>query len=129
MESYIILLLFIEIVVMVGMTVHGAKKGFVRLFSTGISLLVSLAAVIFLSSTISSYQSGETDDFWFGILFLIILAVFYKIVHKILSSIGLIAKLPVLHGLDKVLGVILGFCEGFAILYFGEYFLRMYLLS
>ena len=42
--------------------------------------------------------------------------------------IHVLAELPVINIADSILGLILGFAEGFIILYFLEYILRHYLL-
>lgn len=114
---------------MIGMTIHGAHKGFAALFSKTVSLLTAVIVVVQLSGIVNNYRTGSGSDVLIGILMLVMLGVVYKIMHAILKSIRFIAGLPVLSGADKVLGVILGFCEGFLILYIAEYLLRMYLLQ
>lgn len=128
MTSYLILILVIDILILAGMTIHGIHKGFARLVSKMISLLVAVMVVILLSSALNGYRSGNTSNLLIGVLLLIILGVIYKIVHVILVSIRFLAGLPILAGLDKAMGAVTGFIEGFAILYLGEYLLRMYLL-
>ncbi len=128
MTPYIILILAADLLILIGMTVHGAHAGFAKLISKVISLLVSITVVILLSTIVNGYRKGDTSNFLIGIIFLIILGALYKLVHAALSSFRFLAGLPILTGVDKVLGIIAGFLEGFGILYIAEYLLRMYLL-
>lgn len=128
MTPYIVLILAADLLVLIGMTVHGAHTGFAKLISKVISLTVSIAVVVLLSTIVNGYRKGDTSNFLIGIVFLIILGTLYKLVHAVLSSFRFLAGLPILTGVDKVLGVIAGFLEGFGILYIAEYLLRMYLL-
>ena len=84
--------------------------------------------MILLSSIVNGYRSGGTSNLLVGVLMLAILGVVHKIIHAMLTSIRFLAGLPILAGVDKVFGTALGFLEGFAVLYIGEYLLRMYLL-
>ncbi len=122
------MILAADVLVLVGMTIHGAHTGFAKLISKVISLMVSIAVVILLSSLVNGYRKGDTSNFLIGVLFLIILGALYKLVHALLTSIRFLAGLPILAGVDKILGVVAGFLEGFAILYIAEYLLRVYLL-
>lgn len=128
MTPYIVLILAADVLILAGMTIHGAHLGFAGLISKVISLIASIAVVILLSSIVNGYRSGSTSNLLVGVLMLIILGVVYKIIHAILTSIRFLAGLPILAGVDKVFGTALGFLEGFAVLYIGEYLLRMYLL-
>lgn len=128
MTSYLVLILAADVLILIGMTIHGARQGFARLFSKVVSLIASIAVVILLSSVVNGYRSGDSSNFLLGIVFLVVLGAVYKIIHTLILSIRFLAGLPILAGVDHVLGVVIGFMEGFAILYIGEYLLRMYLL-
>ncbi len=128
MTPYIILILAADVLVLVGMTIHGIHAGFAKLISKVISLVVSIAVVVLLSSIVSGYRKGDTSNFLIGVVFLIILGALYKLIHAILSSIRFLAGLPILTGVDKILGAVTGFLGGFGILYIAEYLLRVYLL-
>ncbi len=128
MTPYIILILAADLLILIGMTVHGAHAGFAKLISKVISLLVSITVVVLLSTIVNGYRKGDTSNFLIGIVFLIVLGTLYKLVHAVLSSFRFLAGLPILTGVDKVLGIIAGFLGGFGILYIAEYLLRMYLL-
>lgn len=128
LTQYMILILLVDGAVLLGMTVHGWRRGFVCLISEAVSLFASVWAAVLLSGIAAGWQGGDTSDIWSGLLFLVILGILYKVLHRILSSIRFIARLPIFSWLDAILGVVTGFAEGFAILYALEYFLRMYLL-
>ena len=126
---YIILILAADVVVLAGMTVHGCRQGFAGTISRVISLIASIAVIMLVSSIVQGYQNGNTSNLIIGILLLIIMGAVYKLIHAVLTSIRFLAGLPILGGLDKILGIAAGFIEGFAILYAAEYLLRMYLLQ
>lgn len=128
MTPYIILILAVDAAVLIGMTVHGAGKGFAEAFSKGISFIAAVVVVVLLSSMVHGYRNGELSNLVIGGLLLVILGTVYKLVHVVLTSIRFLAELPVLKGIDKLLGAVMGFLEGFAILYITEYLLRLYLL-
>lgn len=128
MNVYIILIILTDILVMIGMTVHGAHKGFAHLLSRVISLIVAIIVVVQLSGIVNGYEQGSGSGILIGILMLILLGVVYKIIRIVLGSMKLFAKLPVLSGADKVFGAMLGFLEGFAVLYILEYIIRIYLI-
>lgn len=128
MESYLILIVLIDLAVMIGMTVHGWRKGFAALLTEAISLIVSVFVLVMITSVMGLWEAGDSSGAVFGVVMLILLGICYKLVKMILGSIRILSGLPVIHGVNKILGLVLGFCEGFAILYFLEYILRAYLL-
>lgn len=128
MTPYIILILAVDAAVLMVMTLQGAKRGFADTFSRVFSLIAAIAVVVLISSVIHGYRNGNLSNLIIGILLLIVLGAVYKLIHAVLTSIRFLAALPVLGIVDKVLGLVVGFLEGFALLYIAEYLLRMYLL-
>lgn len=128
MTPYIILILAVDAAVLIAMTLRGAKRGFAGTFSQVFSLAVAIVVVVLVSSVIHGYQNGDRSNLIIGILLLIVLGAVYKLIRAVLTSIRFLAALPILDIVDKALGLVIGFIEGFALLYIAEYLLRMYLL-
>ncbi len=128
MTPYIILILAVDAAVLIAMTLRGAKRGFAGTFSQVFSLAVAIVVVVLVSSVIHGYQNGDRSNLIIGILLLIVLGAVYKLIRAVLTSIRFLAALPILGIVDKALGLVIGFIEGFAMLYIAEYLLRMYLL-
>ena len=128
MDSYIILIVLIDLGVMISMTLHGWRKGLAGLLTEAIALIAAVAVVVMVSSVTGLWEAGDSSGAIFGVVLLIVLGLCYKLVKLILGSIRILSDLPVIHGLNRVLGLAAGFCEGFAILYFLEYLLRAYIL-
>ncbi len=128
MTPYIILILAVDAAVLIAMTLRGAKRGFAGTFSQVFSLAVAIVVVVLVSSVIHGYQNGDRSNLIIGILLLIVMGAVYKLIRAVLTSIRFLAALPILGIVDKALGVVIGFIEGFALLYIAEYLLRMYLL-
>lgn len=128
MTPYIILILAVDAAVLIAMTLRGAKRGFAGTFSQVFSLAVAIVVVVLVSSVIHGYQNGDRSNLIIGILLLIVLGAVYKLIRAVLASIRFLAALPILGIVDKALGLVIGFMEGFALLYIAEYLLRMYLL-
>ena len=65
-----------------------------------------------VAETINGYISHEYSKLLVGILCLIIAFIVHRIVDFILTSLKLLSKIPVLGGMNKMLGFLIGICEG-----------------
>lgn len=97
--------------------VRGYKKGMVKAIISLVSLVVLCVVAVLLAYGISSYNDGN----FFHVALMIILLIVLGLVHHLLSvvffSAKMVAKLPVVHSLDKVLGVLFGLFETILILW------------
>ena len=113
MNITLLLIIFIFILAMV----HGFKKGFTK----EISALVSWAVTLFVMSLIimlySSFRSSEGKNMIFTIIFLIVTGAIYAIIRFVFKPAKTIAKLPLFHFLDQLLGVVIGATEGLVIVW------------
>ncbi len=108
---------------------HGFRKGMVRELDGLLSLLAAIASLTLLAETISGVLEMKFSSMIIGFILLGIVTFLYKIFHLIFASIGLVAHLPVIRGLDKLLGAVVGIAKGIGILYLLEYLLTNYLLA
>jgi uncharacterized membrane protein required for colicin V production len=106
----------IVIIVLVWRVAAGFKKGMVGEIISLISMiiaLVSLAAILWGVGSYLDERVGEVIQMFFV---LVVIAIVYKITSVIFTSMKLIAKLPVIKGLDKLLGAVLGAVEAVIII-------------
>ena len=111
MENGINLLLVAVIILAVVTVTLGYKRGMVKAMISLISLVVLCVVGALLANGISSYNSGR----FFHVALVIILLGAIGFAHHMLSivffSAKLVAKLPVISSVDKLLGIVFGILE------------------
>ena len=105
------ILLIILGLIMIWRIVVGAKRGLVKeLFGLVnlifVSLVLTLAALIY-----RGYIMGSRIELLPLIIALVVLSIVYAIIKLVFSPAKLVAKLPLIKSVDKVLGVIIGAAE------------------
>ena len=95
--------------------VAGFKKGMVQEVVSLVALAIGVVSAVLLVSAVSSFADKEIGQVIKTILLIVIVCVANRLIHLFLNSIGLVAKLPVIKGFDKLLGAAVGFVEGLAI--------------
>lgn len=117
MENGINLLLVAVIVLAVVTVTLGYKRGMVKAMISLISLVVLCVVGALLANGISSYNNGR----FFHVALVIILLGAIGFAHHMLSivffSAKLVAKLPVISSVDKLLGIVFGILETVLILW------------
>ncbi|MBP3217097.1 MAG: CvpA family protein [Lachnospiraceae bacterium] len=129
MNVYFVLFLIIAIAILMGSMTRGFHRGFAREFDNWISMIAAILSLMLIAGIIRDFQNNNFSDLAAGIIMLAVFSVAYKLFHILFSSIGLIARLPLIRIVDKVLGLIMGLISGFTILYVLEYLLRNYILK
>ncbi len=107
----------------------GFKRGMVKEIVSLIATAVGGFCVVLILSAINSYMDKEIGQLVQVIIALIIICFGYRLAHLVLTSIGLAVKLPVLKGLDKILGAVIGFVEAGVIVGVLVYILKNWGLS
>lgn len=111
------LLLICVIIVALVLVVRGYKRGMVKSIISLVSLLVLCVMAVLLANGISSYNQGKT----FHVILMVILLAVLGLVHYLLSvvffSAKLVSKLPVIHSVDKLLGIVFGLVETILLLW------------
>ena len=102
------------IVVVVSMLI-GAIKGFKRgLVESVMRLLTSLLGIVVLvvlAKGIGNFLQKSYVNVLMALILLVILNIFHKIGKLILDSCKLVSRLPVIHSLDKIAGILIGLAE------------------
>lgn len=105
------LLLIIIGVVLIWRVVEGFKIGMVREIISLISLLVMSVSVVLIAVALGSYMDKDIISMLVAIVLFLILCIVHRLVSVVFFSAKVVSKLPVVHGIDRVLGGVVGACE------------------
>lgn len=89
----------------------GFRKGMVQELISLIAMLVAGFCVVLILGAIGSYLDREIGEVIQMVAVLIVVCLVYRLVNLLFTSLELIAKLPVIKGLDKLLGAGVGLVE------------------
>lgn len=95
----------------------GYKKGMVREIISFISLIFLCIVTALIGNGLKSYLEGEFLSVVLAVLLLAILGIAHHFLNVALFPAKLISKLPIVHGVDKLLGVVVGILETVLILW------------
>lgn len=104
-------LLIILAFILLWRVVEGFKRGMVKEIISFISLIVLCVVVILIGSALGSYLEKDMVSMAVAVILLIVLCIAHRILSFFLFSAKLVSKLPVIHSMDKLLGVIFGLAE------------------
>jgi len=91
--------------------IDGYKKGMVKEIISLVSLLVLSGVVALLAQGISSYNDGKIFNVIVAVVLLVLLGIAHNLLKLVFFSAKIVSKLPVVHFLDKLLGVVFGVFE------------------
>lgn len=110
------LALALVIVIFIWRIVAGFRKGMVKEIISLISLVIAGISLIIVINIAGSYFGDREGNILQMLFALAIIGLFYKVISLIFFSLKLIAKLPVIKSLDKLLGAALGAVEAVLII-------------
>ncbi len=102
---------FVVLLLLIGGGMKGYKRGMVEELNTVIALILALAAIAMFVVAAKGYMEHETLRTILGVVCMTIAILVYKITDFILSSLKLISSIPVLRGVNKLLGFGVGVLE------------------
>ena len=117
MDININVLFIAVILVMVYNVVQGYKHGMVKAVISLVSMVVLCVVVALLANAVSSYHDGKYYNLAVVVILLALLGIAHHLLGVVFFSAKMIAKLPVISFLDKLLGIVLGVCETVLILW------------
>ena len=94
-----------------------------------IAVAVAGFCIVLILGAIGSYMNKEIAKVIEIAAVLFVVCLVYRLVHVLFTSLELISKLPIIKGLDKLLGAGLGFIEAAVIVGALVYFLKNWGLS
>ncbi len=107
----------------------GFRRGMVQEIISLIAMGVAGVCVVLVLGAVGSYLNREIGKTIQMVVVLIIVCLVYRLVHILFTSLELISKLPIIKGLDKLLGAVIGLAEAGLIVGFLVYFLKNWGLS
>lgn len=105
------ILLIILALIMIWRIVAGAKRGMVKELFGFINLIFVSVVLTLAFMTFQSYKAGELVKLVPMILAIVVLSIVYALIKLIFSPAKLVAKLPLVKSVDKVLGILIGAIE------------------
>lgn len=102
-----ILLIIVGLILLCNV-MDGYKKGMVKSIVSLISLIVLCVVAALIGNGLRKYTSGDYVSLVIIVLLLCIVAIANHMLGLVLFSAKIISKLPVIHSVDKLLGIVFG---------------------
>ena len=109
--------LLVVAVAVVCKMVDGYRKGMVKEIVSLISMVVLCLVAPLIGYGVNSYYDGKVFNVLVVVILLILLAALHRVMSLILFPAKLASKLPVIHFVDKLLGIVFGAFEVVLILW------------
>ncbi len=97
--------------------VDGYKKGMVRQVISLVSLIVLCTVAVLIANGLNSYYDGKILNVVVAVLLLVLLGIAHHLLGVVFFSAKMISRLPIVHWLDKLLGIVSGALETVLILW------------
>ncbi len=91
--------------------ITGYKRGLVEGVMRLITSLLGIVVLFILAKGVGSFLKGSYVNVILALILLIVIHIFHMIGKLILKSCKLVSKLPVVHVLDKIAGLVFGLIE------------------
>lgn len=104
-------LLIIVVILAVYKVVDGYKKGMVKEIVSLVSMAVLCAVAALIAGGISSYNSGRIFNVIVAAILLLLVLIAHQLLKVVFFSAKLVSKLPVVHFVNKLLGMVFGVFE------------------
>lgn len=105
------ILLIIVLIVLIWRMVEGYNKGMVKEIISLVSLIVMSLVLALLAVILNGYLDKQIVNILVAVILLLILCIAHKLIGIVFFSAEAISKLPIIHSLDKILGVVFGAVE------------------
>ena len=109
------------VILMVWMMIRGYKKGMAKELSGLVALFAAFVVLALGIMLVSSFSEGEMTNTLYSVILLVVFGLAYGIVKFILRSAKAVSSLPIIHFVDSVLGISVGFCK--AVLFLWIFFM------
>lgn len=107
----------------------GFKKGMVREIVSLIATAAAVFCLLLILGAVGSYMDGQMGQLAQMIAVLAVVCVIYRLISLLFTSFKLVTHLPVINGLDKILGAVVGFGEAAVMVGFLVYLFKNWGLS
>lgn len=117
MELNINILLIGVLVLAVINMILGYRKGLVKAVVSLVSLLILSIVALLIAYGIGKYNDGKFFHVALVVILLAILGLAHHLLSVVFFSAKMVTKLPVVHSVDKLLGIVFGVLETVLILW------------
>lgn len=104
-------LLVAVVILAVYKVADGYKKGMVKEIISLVSMAVLCAVAALIAGGISNYNSGKIFNVIVTVVLLLLVVIAHQLLKVVFFSAKLLSKLPVVHFVNKLLGVVFGVFE------------------
>lgn len=111
------IVLVIVALLLLGGAIKGFQNGMIKELSTLIGLIGALAAGAAAVAAFRNYQLKNTMNVLIAVICLFIVLLAFKIIDFIMVSLKMLSRIPLLHGVDKLLGIAAGIAEAVVIVW------------
>lgn len=111
------IVLVVVALLLLGGAIKGFQNGLVKELSTLIGLIGALAAGAAVVAALRNYQSKNTMNLIIAVICLVVILLAFKIIDFILTSLKLLSNIPLIRGVDKLLGIAAGLAEGIVVIW------------
>ena len=109
--------------------VAGFRKGMVQEIVSLVAMAAAGICNFLIMGAIGNYMNREIGKMIQVVAVLLAVCFVYRLIHMLFVSLELISKLPVIKGVDKLLGAVVGCLEAALIVGFLVYLLKNWGLS
>lgn len=112
MDTILLQLPFIIVVLYLIFKIKVAtKRGAVKEICSFISMIVASVSVLLIAFALRKYFDQDRIVFVVTVILIFLIGVIYKVLETFLTTLKLIAKLPIVNLFDRLLGVVVAICE------------------
>lgn len=101
----------IIVLILVAGCFQGFKRGLVEGIIRIISWIFGILVLVILAKGIASFIKGSLFNVSIAIVLLIVIQMIYKLIKLLTDSCKMVKKIPVIHWIDKIAGIIIGLAE------------------
>ncbi len=107
----------------------GFRKGMIHEIISLIAMAVAGVCIVLILGAVSNYLNREIGEMIQLIVVLFVICLVYRLVNVLFTSLELVSRLPIIKGVDKLLGAVVGCAEAALIVAVLVYFLKNWGLS
>ena len=101
----------IIVLILIAGCVQGFKRGLVEGVIRIISWIFGILVLVVLAKGIASFIKGSLFNVTIAITLLVVIRMIYRLIKLLTDSCKMVRKIPIIHWLDKITGIIIGLAE------------------
>lgn len=105
------------IIILIWYGINGFQKGLVEGIRHLVSWGIGFAVLYVMLKGVGNFIEGSFVNVLIALMLLLIIHIIDRVLKLIMDSIKLVSRLPVIHGTDKLAGVVLGVVRGLCVIW------------